>query len=99
MADHFAEGLAQAKLATNADIADLIKQTDFSNELKHVNKKISSNKTKHVEAEKKLSDLRKKMQKYQNKDMIFCQVDCYLQVTMLSEVFSFCLHFQFTNIE
>ena len=54
MADHFAEGLAQAKLATNADIADLIKQTDFSNELKHVNKKIFSNKTKHVEAEKKL---------------------------------------------
>ena len=60
MADNFAVRLTQEKLATKADIADFVKEADFGNKLKTVNKKFTSNKTKHVEAEKKLSDLNQK---------------------------------------
>ena len=37
-----------------------------------VNKKIALNETKHIEADKKLTDLTKKLHKYQKKNMIFC---------------------------
>ena len=33
-----------------------MKRTDFDDQLKNLNKKVSSNKSKHVEAEKKISD-------------------------------------------
>ena len=45
--------LAQANLTSNADIANFVKETDFYDKLKNLNKKVTSNKTKHVEAEKK----------------------------------------------
>ena len=51
-AENFAARLVEAKIATKADIADLIKKTDFDDKLKNLNKKVTSNKTKHVEAEK-----------------------------------------------
>ena len=43
-ADHFEARLAQANLATKADIADFIKQKDFGNKLKNINKNVTSNK-------------------------------------------------------
>ena len=39
--------MKQANLATKPDIADFVKETDFNNKLKKLNKKITSNKTKH----------------------------------------------------
>ena len=53
MAETFAERLAQGKLATKAEIDDFIQNTDFDDKLKNWNKNVTSNKTKHVEAEKK----------------------------------------------
>ena len=53
-AENFAARLAQAKLAFKADIDDFVRKTNFDEKLKNVNKKVTSNKTKHVEAENKL---------------------------------------------
>ena len=55
---NFAGRIKQAKLATKSDIADFVKKTDFNDKLKCFNKKVTLNKTRHVEAEKKLNDLR-----------------------------------------
>ena len=38
-------------------ITDFVKKTDFYDKLKHLNKKVISNKIKHVEVEKKITDL------------------------------------------
>ena len=40
MADHFTGKLGKAKLATTGDIADFIKETNFDNKLKNINKKL-----------------------------------------------------------
>ena len=48
MADIFITGLAQAKLATKADIVDFVKKTDFDDKLKDLNRKVTSNRTRHV---------------------------------------------------
>ena len=56
--------LAQANLATKADIADFVKETDFDNKLKTINKKATLNETKHVEAEKRLTNLTKRWHRY-----------------------------------
>ena len=72
MADNFALRLAQANLGTKVDIAGLAKEKDFDKKLKILIKKVTSNKKRHVEAEKKLIDLTKKLHKYQQKDMLFC---------------------------
>ena len=45
--DTLAARLAQASLATKADIGDFVKETDFDNKLNNLNKKVTSNKTKH----------------------------------------------------
>ena len=50
----------------------LQKKTDFDENLKRKWKNVTSNKIKHVEAEKKLTDITKKLHTYQEKDMIFC---------------------------
>ena len=57
MSENFAARLAQANLANKNDISDSVKETDFYDKLKHLNKKVISNKIKHVEAEKKITDL------------------------------------------
>ena len=41
--------LAQTKLATKTDMDDFVKETDFDNKLKNINKKITSNKTKYID--------------------------------------------------
>ena len=46
MADNFAARLAQAKLVTKADNSQFVKETDFDNKLKNINKKFTSSKTK-----------------------------------------------------
>lgn len=51
----------QAKLATKADVADLITKTYFDYKLKNTNKKVSSNKIKNLELKWKLTDLLKKV--------------------------------------
>ena len=61
--DNFAARLAQTKLATKDDIADFIKETDFDQKIKNINKEITSNKTKYVRVEKKLTELTNKVAK------------------------------------
>ena len=59
-AENFDARLAQANLASKRDIANFIKKIDFDDKLKNLNKKIISNKTKHVLVEnelKKITDI------------------------------------------
>ena len=49
----------QQNLATKVNIDDFIEKTDFDGP-KYINKKVTSNKTKHIEAENKLNDQTKK---------------------------------------
>ena len=67
----FAARLAQANLASNADIANFVKETDFYDKLKNLNKKVTSNETKHVEAEKKITDLTNKVAQISEKGYDF----------------------------
>ena len=53
--------MAQANLPSKNGIAALVKKTDFDDKLKHLNKKVTSNKTKHVLVENELNDLSKKV--------------------------------------
>ena len=55
--ENFEAWLAQANLATKADIDDFVKQTHFNDKLKNLNKKVTSNKTKHVLVENELDKL------------------------------------------
>ena len=56
-ADNFAARLKQANLATKGDIDDFVEKKDFVYKLKNLNKKLTSNKKKHIEAGKKLTNL------------------------------------------
>ena len=56
-ADNFAARLLQENLATKTDITDIVKQTNFDGKLKNLNRKVASNKSKHLQAEKKVTDL------------------------------------------
>ena len=56
-AENFAARLAQANLATKNDIANLVNKTDFDDKLKTLNKKITSNKTKHLLVENEFKKL------------------------------------------
>ena len=47
-AGNFAARLKQANLAGKSDIANLVNKTDFDEKLKYLNKKITSNRIKHV---------------------------------------------------
>ena len=60
MADNFDARLKQAKLATNDDIADFIKEAEVNEKLKKVSKIVTSNKTRHAKVEEKLQDPAKK---------------------------------------
>ena len=60
MEDHFTARLAKASLATKGDNDDLVEKTGFDNKLENLDKKVTSNKIKNLEAEKKLNDLTKK---------------------------------------
>ena len=60
-ADNFAVRLTQTNLAAKANIVDFVKETDFHNEVKNLNKRATSNKTKHVLAENEVDELPKKV--------------------------------------
>ena len=47
-AENFATKLAQAYLASKSGIANFVKNRDFDNKPKKLNKKVTSNKTKHL---------------------------------------------------
>ena len=50
-----------SKFSDQNDIPALVKKTDFDDKVKNLNKKVTSNKTKHIEAEKKITDLTNKV--------------------------------------
>ena len=59
-AENFIARLKQAKLATKGNIANFVKETDFDEKLKNINK-VTLNKSKHVLAENELNDLSEKV--------------------------------------
>ena len=73
-AENSAARLKQAKLATKADIADFVKKTDFDDKLKNRSKKATSNKTKHLDVEKKLDDVSEKVK------LIYIYIYIYIYV-------------------
>ena len=58
-AHNFVARLARINLASKIDIA--LKKTDFDDKLKHLNKRLPSNKTKYVLIENKLNELSKRV--------------------------------------
>ena len=56
-AENFAARLAQVNLASKIVIANFLKKTDFDDKLKHLNKKVTSNKTKHLLTENEFKKL------------------------------------------
>ena len=56
--ENVAARLAKTNLASKNDIANLVKKTDFDDKLKNQNKKITSNKTKHVLVENEFKNYR-----------------------------------------
>ena len=51
--ENFTARLKQENSATKTDIDDLVEKADFNDKLKLSSKNVTSNKTKHVKAEKK----------------------------------------------
>ena len=49
--------LAEAYLSSKNDIVNFVKKTGFDDEVKNLNKKVTSNKTKHVLAENEFKNL------------------------------------------
>ena len=56
--ESFIARLAQANLASKNDIANFVEWEDFDNKLQNLNKKITSNKTKHVPVENEFKKLK-----------------------------------------
>ena len=50
-AETFTARFKQGSLAAKADITDFIKNTDFDDKLENLNKKVTSNKLKHLRVE------------------------------------------------
>ena len=69
--DNCASRQAQANLASKNDVAALVKKTDFNDKLKKLNKKVTSNKTKHIKAEKKITDLTNKVTQISENEYYF----------------------------
>ena len=70
-AESFTARLAQANLASKNDIANFLKKTDFYDKLKTLNKKFTSNETKHV-----FDEMNKK--KYRHVNQVFLLVKVIL---------------------
>ena len=69
VAENFAVRLAQANLASKNDIANFLKKANFDDKLKSLNKKYTSNKTKHVLVEYELNELLKKVEAISTKGL------------------------------
>ena len=63
--------LKRANLVSKTDIANFVKKKDFDNKLLSLNKRINSNKAKHVLVENELNELSKTLNYYQRKIIIF----------------------------
>ena len=70
-AEVFAAKLKQGNLASKSDIANLVNKIDFDNKLLSFNKRINSNKTKHVLVRNKLNELSKKVKAISTKIIVF----------------------------
>ena len=68
-AKNFTARLAQANLTSKNDIANFVKKTDFDDQLKHLNKKFTSYKIKHVLIENELSELSEKVKAISTKGL------------------------------
>ena len=66
-----ASRLAEVNLASKTDIANLVRKTDFDDKLKNLNKKVTSNKTKHVLVENELNGVSEKIKLLSTKDFDF----------------------------
>ena len=51
---------------------ELVNKSDINKKPINSNKKVTSNKTKHIEADKKLTDLTKNVEQISRKNIIFC---------------------------
>ena len=67
--DYFTARLAQANLASKKDIANFVKKTDFDDKLKNLNKKVTSNKKKHLLVENESNKLSKKFEAISTKGL------------------------------
>ena len=70
-AEKFSARLKQANLAIKADIDDFVEKKDFNDKSKKLHKKNVSNKTKHVEVWKKITDLSSKVTQISEKSIWF----------------------------
>ena len=61
--------LKQANLASKSDITNFVKETDFYNKLSGFDKRINSNKTKHVVVENEINELTKKVEAISTKGL------------------------------
>ena len=59
MWENFTTRLGQANLASKNDVANFGKKTDFDDQLKDLNKKVTSNKSKHLLVENEFKKLLK----------------------------------------
>ena len=69
--ENFAARLKQAKLESKSDIPNLVNKTGFDNKLVSFNKRIDSNKTKHVLVENELNELTEKVKLLSREDYSF----------------------------
>ena len=74
--------IEQVTLATKADIDDFVTTIYFDVKLKNTNKKVTSKKTKHLEAERKLNNLSKKASQISIKGYIFLLGRVYILPVM-----------------
>ena len=61
-AENFAARLKQANLTSKSDIANYVNKADFDNKLLSFNKRVNSNKTKHLLVENELKNYRHSIQ-------------------------------------
>ena len=64
---HFVARFKDSDLGTKKDIANFVRKTDFEDKVKNVNQKVTSNKTKHGEGEKKLIELSENVKVFSTK--------------------------------
>ena len=68
--ENFAASLVQANLASKNDIDASVKKTEFDDELKNLNKNVTSNKKKHVLVENELNEISEKVKAIPTKGLI-----------------------------
>ena len=80
------ERLKKADLPSKDCIADFAKRRDFNGKLININKKVTSNKTKHIEGENEINELSKKLNYYRQKGIMICWVEFILQTIMATRI-------------